>query len=123
MNECIRQRDLVLTLICKCGNQYGKWRPHCPVCREPTPRKAQDEYETTTNPRVRRAVTRKVKELVRRESKTQCIFCRHRGAKQRCPHCNEMIHGTCLGLHVAECQQFQVERDAAITRLTQGGTS
>jgi hypothetical protein len=121
VNESIhRHRELTMTVICKtCDNQYGAWRPHCPVCRTATPKKAHEE----ATPRVRREVTRRVKEYVVRESKTLCVFCRQRGAKQRCTHCNELIHGTCVGLHAPECIKFQQERDAAITRLSQGGTS
>lgn len=106
MNEAIRHRELKITLICKtCENQYGKWRSHCPVCRTPTPK--TEEFNT---PRV--VVARK-----QRDSKSQCIFCRHRGAKHECPHCNEKIHRTCLGLHAPECQQFQIEREKLIKQL------
>jgi len=118
MNESIqRRRELVMTVICKtCDHQYGAWRPHCPVCRTSTPRKIHEE----ATPQIRRAVTRRVKQLVKRESKTTCIFCRQRGAKQQCAHCNELIHGTCVGLHTPECLEFQKQRDVAITQL--GGT-
>jgi predicted RNA-binding Zn-ribbon protein involved in translation (DUF1610 family) len=113
MNECIRARELTLTTICKsCTHQYGLWRPRCPACGTETPVKLQ---EKAFNPP-------RVKARAPRTSSTQCIFCRLRAAKDKCPHCGELIHRTCRGLHEPDCQQFQVERTAAIKRLEEGVT-
>lgn len=101
--EGIRQRrELIMTVICKsCEHQYGAWRPRCPACGTSTPVKVQEEQFKNTA-RIRQA-------RQPRTSTSQCAFCRVRGAKQRCPICNELVHGTCLGLHQPECEQFQRE--------------
>jgi hypothetical protein len=103
VNDAIRPgRELTMTVICKsCEHQYGAWRPRCPACGTSTPVKVQLEQFHNT-PRARKA-------REARTSTSQCVFCRDRGAKQRCPICNERVHGTCLGLHQPECEQFQRE--------------
>lgn len=102
MNDAIRPRgELKMTVICKsCEHQYGAWRPRCPACGTSTPIKVQ---ETFNKPRIVKAP---------RTSSSQCAFCRVRGAKQRCPICNELVHGTCQTLHQPECEQYQ--RDVAM---------
>lgn len=106
-----QQRELTMTVVCKsCSHQYGAWRDRCPACgtrTPPPPVKVQAERE------------KRKRQHERRESKTQCIACRQRGAKKmRCPFCDERIHHTCLSLHVEECKQFQRDREAALARLT-----
>jgi hypothetical protein len=87
-----------MTVICKsCEHQYGAWHSRCPASGTSTPVKVQVEQFKARRPRT---------------STSQCVFCRTRGAKSRCPICNERIHGTCLGLHQAECEQYQ--RDVAL---------
>lgn len=106
MNESIYKRELTMTVICKsCQHQYGAWRDRCPACGTKTPVKVQ------------LAAVRKTRQP--RTSASQCVFCRHRGAKQRCPICNEQIHGTCIGLHKPECEQFQREVIMETVRLEQ----
>jgi hypothetical protein len=113
MNDAIRPRqELRLTVICKsCGHQYGSWRPRCTACGTDTP----PPPKSFTNPP--KITKRQVLGEVARQSKSACIFCRQRKAKDRCPHCNELIHRTCQAMHDPECIKFQQERIAAITRL------
>jgi hypothetical protein len=109
VNESIRFRELKMTLICKtCTHQYGAWRPRCPACGTSTP-VSQQQPASFNPPRPTKARSEK--------SKTECIACRHRGAKERCPHCNELIHTTCLTVHVDDCKQFQVEREAMLKQV------
>lgn len=100
-------RELTLTIICtSCEHQYGVWRPRCPACGTDTPVKAQP----INKPRLIRP----------RTSGTQCAFCRLSGAKSRCAVCNELVHGTCLSLHVPECEQYQREVAVEAARLAKG---
>lgn len=103
-------RELTMTLMCKmCSNQYGAWRPRCPTCGELTPVTASAAAPRVNRPRL----------VVSHERKQdECILCRRRKAKDRCPHCNEAIHRNCLGVHKDDCEKFQVERAAEIARVS-----
>lgn len=89
-------RELKMTVVCKdCQHQFGAWRDRCPACGTSHEVKQQPAFNAPKVVRERRA--------------NECIFCRRRGAKKRCPHCNELIHPGCLGLHTEPCARFQVE--------------
>lgn len=109
------QKELTMTVICKCGNQFGIFRRQCPACGTPTPPaalKKLEKVEEERAPRKPRAMTRQIKWH-------ECVACRRTGAKKmRCPHCNEPIHKPCLRMHVDTCLQFQREREEEIKRLT-----
>lgn len=108
------ERPLTMTIVCRdCTNQFGAWRAHCPACGTLAPRAAREALlqphdDATTPKRVVRAP---------RVCETSCTFCFRRGAKDRCPHCNELIHKNCQGLHNAPCLEFQVQRLSAINAL------
>ncbi len=91
---------------CECGNEYGLWRPRCPACG-------------TTNERQRDATAPPEPTFVRAERtpKRPCIVCRNGGAKDRCPHCEELIHKNCKGMHVIACAEFQRLRAIEIAKL------
>lgn len=104
-------RELKVTIICAtCEHQYGTWRPRCPTCGTTTPASAtRDTFNNA--PRLRRVKTR---------SPHECIFCRLRGArKDKCPHCGEPIHRSCLRLHKADCAKFQEELNTAARALAE----
>lgn len=123
------ERELKMTVICHapCDNQYGAWRQHCPVCGHETPKGAHDNALRTSptfdKNNTRGASTRAVRTFVHRVTRvreahpTACVFCHRRGARERCAHCNEMIHHNCQGIHGSACAQFQVDRQAEIARL------
>lgn len=93
-------KELTMTVICKtCEHQYGAWRSQCPACGTSTPVKARVE-QFRNAPRVRAPKPARI-------TGSACCFCRVRGAKGRCPICNELVHGTCLSLHTPDCEQFQ----------------
>jgi hypothetical protein len=99
--------ELTMTIICRdCEHQYGAWRAHCPACGSEAPRAAR---EAMLKPR---EDAKPKRERAPRED--ACIFCHRKGAKDRCPHCNERIHHNCQGIHSEPCKQFQVERQAII---------
>lgn len=107
------ERELKMTIICPapCGEQYGAWRPHCPVCRRATPKV---HFEAAVSPA---KVTRAPRQQRERKA-NECIFCFRRKAKERCPHCGEPIHRVCRGVHEIDCAAFQVARQAEIEKVS-----
>jgi hypothetical protein len=112
-----QHRELKMTVVCKaCENQYGAWRPRCPTCGTSTPIRVQEEQRKAAAP------PRAVRERQRKAN--DCILCRRRVKNaQRCPHCDEPIHRSCLHLHGADCAKFQVERVREETRLNGGANA
>lgn len=104
-SEHDKKKEGKMTVICRaCQHHYGRWRDHCPTCGTATP----------PEPRAVVAARRRPRDAHARRSKTECIFCRQRGAKETCPHCNELIHKYCQSLHENACKQFQIEREEAL---------
>lgn len=94
-----------------CHNVYGKFRAQCPACGNPTPEQPRFNAPRVEAPSVRRRKERKLREGIvanveARTSKTVCVFCKSRGAKQTCPTCGGLIHGGCRTLH--ECAKQEV---------------
>jgi hypothetical protein len=106
-------RELKMTIICPdpCGNQYGAWRPHCPVCQRATPK---THYEAAVTQSSASAVGGAPVRKLRERTSNECIFCYRRKAKDTCPHCNEPIHTVCRGVHEPDCKAFQAERVKAL---------
>lgn len=105
-------RELTMTIICACGNQFGAWRSHCPACGTGTPPSKREILNTP------REVTRRVKRAVvaREPVWHECVFCRLRGAKaHRCPICNQPVHANCRISHEPRCKEFQTEVAALTT--------
>lgn len=115
MNDAIRgHKPLTMTVLCKsCGHQYGAWRPRCEACGTATP----PPPKAFNPPKISK---RQVLGEVTKTCRTQCTFCRQRGAHERCKHCNELIHRSCFGLHEPECIQFQRDRASELARLSGG---
>jgi hypothetical protein len=98
-------RELTMTIICKmCETQFGTWRPRCPTCGTAPPVTLAQNAPRIVKPRERQA--------------NECIFCHRRNAKDRCPHCNEPIHRDCKNSHGPRCEQFQVDRQVEIARVS-----
>lgn len=105
-------REPKMTVVCKaCQHQFGAWRKRCPACGTNSDYK---EPEAFNKPKLKREKPRKLNE---------CIFCRRRGAKEKCPSCQEPIHKNCKGLHVDPCREFVKEVVMATVELESGKQS
>lgn len=95
-----------MTVICECGNEYGRWRPRCPACGTSIPVEQIQTIAARINPpRQKKAV------------KDPCILCHRKKAKIVCPQCGERAHKGCLALHLPICAEFQIARKAELTKL------
>ena len=110
-------KELKMTIVCKCGNQFGAWRTQCPTCGTTVP---ADVRQKMLAPKVAEQRERRVRREITRRVKHQCTMCMRPGARVRCPHCNEEIHQICLRLHQTDCLKFQFEREAEIRKLAPG---
>lgn len=100
-------RERKITIECSaCAHVFGVWRDRCPACGTEMTWQEKARYAPPPTP------ARK-----QREVKSPCIVCRQRGAKKRCPHCDEMVHGVCLALHANDCAEFQVRIEEELERL------
>lgn len=100
-------RPLTMTVVCKdCGNQYGRWRSHCPTCGTATPVTKREDPPVVKRMKERR---------LRQEVLGRCTVCRRgKNLELKCPHCAEAIHPMCLRLHAEGCRHFQAEREAIL---------
>lgn len=122
------QRELKLTRVCECGEQYGIWRPRCPVCGTINDRREGamlvGDSMLDVKHKERRLREGVLDNAKRFESKRDpCALCRKRVKQNKrgtnCPSCGARVHVACLALHEASCREFIRERDA----IVKGGQS